>query len=110
MEFTEINMVKRQSNRLLERNRVEAAGQLYRDCDYLSEEQRQRLDFLLENDLENSPFEFEELERLRQRRVDEGIRMYRELQGLNEITPVLDDESLPKDPELKKEAEKKVLR
>lgn len=29
-------MVKRQTNRLMERNRLEAAGQFYRDCDYLS--------------------------------------------------------------------------
>lgn len=37
VEFAEINMVKRQNNRLLERNMVEASGQIYRDCDYLSE-------------------------------------------------------------------------
>ncbi len=36
--------MKRKSNRLMERNRLEAAGQLYRDCDYLSEEQKQRLE------------------------------------------------------------------
>ena len=37
VELSEMNMVKRQSNRLMERNRVEAGGQFYRDCDYLSE-------------------------------------------------------------------------
>jgi hypothetical protein len=37
-------MVKRQTNRLMERNRLEAAGQLYRDCDYLSEDHKRRLE------------------------------------------------------------------
>ena len=37
IEFSQINMMKRQSNRLMDRNRFEAAGQLYLDCDYLSE-------------------------------------------------------------------------
>ena len=46
----EINMVKRGSNRVLERNRIEAAGQIYRDCDYLSEEHQKRLEQLLEGD------------------------------------------------------------
>jgi len=39
--------MKRQSHRLMERNRIEASGQLYRDCDYLSEEHKKRLDELL---------------------------------------------------------------
>jgi len=37
-------MVKKQSNRLMERNRLEAAGHLYRDCDYLSEEHQRRIE------------------------------------------------------------------
>lgn len=32
--------MKIKNNRLLERNRLEAAGHLYRDCDYLSEEHK----------------------------------------------------------------------
>lgn len=52
----EINMMKRKSNRLLERNFVEASGQIYRDCDYLSEENKQRLERLLNGEMEASPF------------------------------------------------------
>jgi hypothetical protein len=36
LEILEINMMKKKSNRLFERNMVEASGQIYRDCDYLS--------------------------------------------------------------------------
>lgn len=31
-------MSKRKSNRIMQRNRLEAAGDLYRECDYLTEE------------------------------------------------------------------------
>ena len=34
---------KKSNNRVVERNMVEASGQVYRDCDYLSEEYKQRL-------------------------------------------------------------------
>lgn len=44
VQLPQINMVKRQSNRLIERNKIEANGQLYRDCDYLSEEHKKRLE------------------------------------------------------------------
>lgn len=47
INMVEINMVKKKSNRLVERNKVEASGQVYRDCDYLSEEHQQRLEELL---------------------------------------------------------------
>lgn len=40
--------MKRKSNRLMERNRLEAGGQLYHDCDYLSEEQKKRLEELID--------------------------------------------------------------
>lgn len=36
IQIVEINMMKKKSNRLFERNLVEASGQIYRDCDYLS--------------------------------------------------------------------------
>lgn len=35
VEFTEINMMKKQSQRMIEKNKLEAGGHLYRDCDYL---------------------------------------------------------------------------
>ena len=44
IEMYEVDMKKKKSNnRLVERNMVEASGQVYRDCDYLSEEYKQRL-------------------------------------------------------------------
>jgi len=49
-------MMKKKSNRLFERNMVEASGQVYRDCDYLSEENKLRLERLLEGEMDESPF------------------------------------------------------
>jgi hypothetical protein len=40
-------MMKKKSNRLIERNIIEASGKIYRDCDYLSEEHKKRIDDLL---------------------------------------------------------------
>lgn len=103
VEFAEINMVKRQNNRLLERNMVEASGQIYRDCDYLSEQHKRRLEELLTTDTIESPFEFDDLERIKQRSIDEGIKMYREMAGSEETEEeVINEENLPKDPELRK--------
>jgi hypothetical protein len=36
---------------------------------------------LLNGELEESPFECDDLERMKRKRIDEGIRMYRELSG-----------------------------
>ena len=79
IEMVEINMMKKKSNRIFERNLIEASGQIYRDCDYLSEENKQRLERLLNGEMEPSPFEVSEWERFAMRRIDEGIRLYREL-------------------------------
>lgn len=38
VEVTEINMSKKKSNRIMERNKLEAAGDLYRECDFLTPE------------------------------------------------------------------------
>ena len=73
----EINMMKKHSHRMIEMNRVQAGGHIYRDCDYLSEEHQRRLEELMEGDVGESPFDCDDLERMRRRRVDEGIRMYR---------------------------------
>lgn len=67
----------KKSHRLLERNRIEAAGEIHRDCDYLSAENQTRLEQLMTASLEPSPFELCDLEVYRNRRIDEGIRMYR---------------------------------
>jgi hypothetical protein len=72
-------MMRRHSNRVIERNRLEAVGQLYRDCDYLSLEHQQRIEELLTGEMEESPFDCNELERFKRRGIDEGIRMYREM-------------------------------
>lgn len=77
VEIMEINMMKKKSNRLFERNMIEAGGQIYRDCDYLSEENKQRLEKLLNGEMDPSPFELSEWERFAIRRIDEGIRLYR---------------------------------
>jgi hypothetical protein len=82
---------------------VEASGQIYRDCDYLSEEHKRRLEELLSTDNIESPFEFDDLERMKHRRIDEGIKMYREMAGSEEIEDeVINEDNLPKDPELRK--------
>lgn len=39
-----VNMMKKQSQRMIEKNIVEAGGHIYRDCDYLSEEHQRRLE------------------------------------------------------------------
>lgn len=84
-------MMKIKNNRLLERNRLEAAGHLYRDCDYLSEEHKQRLEQLLQGNFGESPFECDELETIRRRNIDEGIRMYRELNDAEEFNDILNE-------------------
>lgn len=78
-EPTEINMMKKQSHRVIEKNKVEAGGHIYRDCDYLSQEHQRRLEELLSGELEESPFDCNEMEFLRRRGIDEGIRTYRQL-------------------------------
>ena len=61
VEPTEINMMKRQSHRVIQKNKVEAGGHIYRDCDYLSEEHQRRLEELLSGELEESPFDCNEM-------------------------------------------------
>jgi hypothetical protein len=61
VELPEINMMKRHSQKFVERGRIEASGQIYRDCDYLSQEHQKRLEELLGGDLEASPFDCDEL-------------------------------------------------
>ncbi len=47
VELSEINMSRKKSNRIMERNKLEAAGDLYRQCDYLTEQERQRIQDLI---------------------------------------------------------------
>lgn len=104
-------MVKRQTNRVMERNRLEAVGQLYRDCDYLSEEHKKRLEELLNGDIGESPFEVNEIEAMQRKRIDESIRMYREMAGSEDLSSdIFNEESLPKDPQNRKNAEQKILK
>jgi len=41
--MTEINMTKKKNNKFIERNKYEAAGELYRECDLLSAEEQKRI-------------------------------------------------------------------
>ena len=50
-------MMKKQSHRMIEKNKLEAGGHLYRDCDYLPLELQQRIEELLEGEIGDSPFE-----------------------------------------------------
>ena len=63
-------MMKRHSNRMIEMNKVQAGGHVYRDCDYLSEEHQRRIEELLGGDIGESPFDCDDLERMKRRRVD----------------------------------------
>lgn len=36
-------MSKKKSNKFVERNKYEAGGELYRECDFLTPEERQRI-------------------------------------------------------------------
>ena len=56
MEIVEINLVKKSNQRMIHKNIKEADGEIYRDCDYLSEEHKQRLEELINGDIGESPF------------------------------------------------------
>ena len=46
---------------------------------------------------------------MRRRRIDEGIHMYREMSNAEEVGEIINEEMLPKDPETRKKAEKRIL-
>ena len=64
---------------------------------------------MIEGDIGESPFECDEMERMRRRRIDEGIHMYREMSNAEEVGEIINEEMLPKDPETRKKAEKRIL-
>lgn len=44
VEVTKINMSKKKTSKIMLRNKIEATGDIYRECDYLSPEEQQRIE------------------------------------------------------------------
>lgn len=51
-----MNMTKKKNSKFMERNKIEAAGDLYRECDYLTPEEQKRIDDLINGVPLESPF------------------------------------------------------
>ena len=47
VEIIQVNIPKKKTNRVLERNRIEAGGGLFQQCDYMTEEEKKRIEDLI---------------------------------------------------------------